>query len=233
MQTHPPLPGSKRDRTRDQILAAAQALLLDAKGGQPGISTIAARAGVVHGTFYNYFDDVPALLAEIEKLITAAHAASIAPLIAGVDDPSLRFARITRFALGAIAARPEIGRLMFDAGLPADGLSRGLRASLASDIEEGIARKIFRASNAALAASIVAGAIQGLAIDLYRGALARAAIDEAVASLLAFLGVPPARARKLATEKIALPVMPALPLGWLNITAASPASPKPGKRSRT
>ncbi len=227
------LPGSKRDRTRDQILAAAQTILLDGNGAQLAISAIAARAGVVHGTFYNYFDDVPALLVEIEKLITAAHASAIAPLIAGVDDPALRFARITRFALGAIAARPEIGRLMFDAGLPTDGLGRGLRARLAADIEDGIARKTFRTGNAALAASMVAGAISGVAVDLYRGTVPRTAIDGSVAALLAFLGVPPARAGKLAAEKIAIPALPALPLGWLSIRASAKTPPVQGRRSRT
>lgn len=231
MPTQTSLPGSKRDRTRDQILAAAQTLLLDESAAALGISAIAARAGVVHGTFYNYFDDLPALLAEIERLITAAHASAIAPLIEGVDDPAVRFARITRLALGAIAARPEIGRLMFDSGLPTDGLGRGLRARLAADIEDGIARKIFRAGNAALATSIMAGAISGIAVDLYRGTIARTAIDGAVADLLAFLGVSPARARKLANEKIALPSLPALPLGWLSLSQAGVR--KPARRSRT
>lgn len=233
MRTATALPGSKRDRTRDQILAAAQTMLLDENAAALGISAIAARAGVVHGTFYNYFDDLPALLEEIERLITAAHAAAIAPLIAGIDDPAVRFARITRLALGAIAARPEIGRLMFDSGLPTDGLGRGMRARLAADIEDGVARKIFRVRNAELAASMVAGAISGVAVDLYRGTVPRIAIDGSVADLLVFLGITPARARKLASEKIAFPAMPDLPLGWLSLSQAAVPDAKPARRNRT
>lgn len=227
------LPGSKRDRTRDQILAAAQTLLLDDNAAGLGISAVAARAGVVHGTFYNYFDGLPALLTEIEKLVTASHAAAIAPVIVGVDDPAVRFARITRMVLGIVAARPEIGRLMFDSGLPTDGLGQGMRARLEGDIKEGVARKIFRAGNAALTTSIVAGAISGLAVDLYRETLARNAIDDAVAALLSFLGVPPAPAKNLSSEKINFPPLPALPLGWLSLAPAKKPATRSGKRSRT
>ncbi|MEM6989661.1 MAG: TetR/AcrR family transcriptional regulator, partial [Myxococcota bacterium] len=46
---------TKRLKTRDRLLVAAQELLLDKHASEISIQDITGRAGVVHATFYNYY----------------------------------------------------------------------------------------------------------------------------------------------------------------------------------
>ena len=48
-------PGSKRERTRDQLLVSAQSLLMEAGTAALGLRQITTHAGMVHASFYNYY----------------------------------------------------------------------------------------------------------------------------------------------------------------------------------
>ena len=91
-----PLRSSKRARTRDQLLVAAQAMLMTHTAAALGIRQITDHAGVVYATFYNYYQDVAALVADLGELLGANHAAAMAGFNHELADPALRFARITR-----------------------------------------------------------------------------------------------------------------------------------------
>ena len=169
------LAGSKRERTRDQLLVAAQALLGEQEATALGLRRITDQAGLAHATFYNYYPDIAALVADLGELLAATHAAAMASITEGLTDPATRFARVTRQTLRIAALQPGFGRLMFDVGLPAGSLSGELRLRLRLDIAEGVERGVFRVTDLDLAASMVAGAISGLVLDLYRGDLTLAA----------------------------------------------------------
>jgi AcrR family transcriptional regulator len=209
------LSGTKRARTRDQLLVSAQVLLGEHSAAGLGIRQITAHAGLVHASFYNYYPDIAALVGDLAELLGATHAAAMAGLVAGIDDPARRFARITRQSLRMVVLQPGFGRLMFDVGLPADRLGAELRLRLNLDIAEGAARGSFKVADAGLAASMVAGAISGVALDLHRGALPAARIDAATALLLGHLGLDAAAAQALGHEAIDFPPPPALPMRWL------------------
>lgn len=211
------LRGSKRARTRDQLLVAAQGLLLTQKAAALGIRQITDHAGVVHATFYNYYQDIAALIADLGELLGASHAAAMAGLSLDLGDPAQRFARITRQTLRMVATEPGFGRLIFDVGLPADSLVSELRLRLALDLDEGHQRGRFQLRNLDLAASMVSGAISGLALDLHRGALPVTAIEPATTRLLELLGVEPALAATLGHEAVLFPPAPALPMRWLSL----------------
>ena len=55
------LSGTKRERTRDQLLVSAQSLLMHEGAGALGLRQITTHAGMVHASFYNYYPDVAAL----------------------------------------------------------------------------------------------------------------------------------------------------------------------------
>lgn len=209
------LPGTKRERTRDQLLVSAQELLLDHNAAALGIRQVTTHAGLVHASFYNYYPDVAALIGDLGELLGATHTAAVAGLGEGSDDPAVRFARITRQTLRIVAQQPAFGRLMFDVGLPIDRLGGELRLRLQLDIEEGASRGIFDVADIDIAVSIVSGAISGLALDLHRVALASTKIDVATAQLLVTLGLEPAEAERLASEPIDFPPPPDLPMRWL------------------
>ena len=211
------LRGSKRARTRDQLLAAAQSLLMTHTAAALGIRQITDHAGVVHATFYNYYSDIAALIADLGELLGASHAATIAGLTLDLADPALRFARITRQTLLMVATEPGLGRLIYDVGLPADSLVAELRLRLLLDLAEGQRLGRFALSDLDMTASMVSGAISGLALDLYRGSLPITAIEPATTRLLEWLGLAPETAAALGYEAVAFGPTPALPLRWLDL----------------
>ena len=216
------LPGTKRERTRDQLLVSAQSLLMHEGAGALGLRQITTHAGMVHATFYNYYPDVAALLGDLGELLGATHAAAMAMPSEGDEDAAARFARITRQTLRIVAEQPNFGRMMFDIGLPSDRLATELRLRLKMDIEEGVAHGLFTVADVDLATSIVAGAITGLALDLHRGVLGFDKIDPATAQLLKYLGLDAAEAERLAHAAFDFPPPPQLPMRWL----ALPTSPQ-------
>lgn len=214
---HPP--ADRRARTRDQLLAAAQGLLLEQSAGSLGIRQVATAAGMVHGSFYNYYPSIEALIDDLAALVFAAHAGMVADLRARIDDPVAAFAGITRQSLRLVTDAPDYGRLLFDAGLPVDRFVTGLRAAMGADITEGARRGLFVAPDLDIAISLVAGAILGAAIDLHRGRLPATAIEPLTARLLETLGLPPADARRLAFVPMTFVTPPPLPLRWQAVPA--------------
>lgn len=216
------LSGTKRERTRDQLLVSAQSLLMHEGAGALGLRQITTHAGMVHASFYNYYPDVAALLGDLGELLGATHAAAMAMPSEGDEDAAARFARITRHTLRIVVEQADFGRMMFDIGLPSDRLATELRLRLKMDIEEGVAHGLFTVADVDLATSIVAGAITGLALDLHRGVLGFEKIDPATAQLLKYLGLDAAEAERLAHAAFDFPPPPQLPMRWL----ALPTSPQ-------
>ena len=216
------LSGTKRERTRDQLLVSAQSLLMHEGAGALGLRQITTHAGMVHASFYNYYPDVAALLGDLGELMGATHAAAMAMPSEGDEDAAARFARITRHTLRIVVEQADFGRMMFDIGLPSDRLATELRLRLKMDIEEGVAHGLFTVADVDLATSIVAGAITGLALDLHRGVLGFDKIDPATAQLLKYLGLDAAEAERLAHAAFDFPPPPQLPMRWL----ALPTSPQ-------
>ena len=215
--------GDKRARTRDHLLVSAQTLLIEHNAAALGLRQITAHAGLVHASFYNYYRDIPALIADLAELLGATHASAMAALVTGLDDPALRFARITRQTLRIVALEPGFGRLMFDIGLPTGILSPELRLRLQLDIAEGARLGLFKIGEIDLITSLVAGAISGFSLDLHRGLLPFSAIDAATTRLLSLLGLDPSEAQRLGHEAVDFPPPPILPMRWL----ALPPVPHP------
>jgi AcrR family transcriptional regulator len=211
------LSGGKRARTRDDLLVAAQEFLMEQTVADLGIRQIATRAGVVHGSFYNHFNDLAAIADDLADLVSAAHAVATAPLVANVSAPDVRFARITRQVLRVIVARPLFGRLQFDAGLPAGRLMTEITRRFRVNLEAGMDAGCFSIRDLDITASLVAGAISGVALELHRGTFSPDEIDDAVVQLLVWIGVDPARASGLAHEAVAFPPPPETPLRWLSL----------------
>lgn len=212
-------PVDRRARTRDQLLAAAQGLLLEQSAGSLGIRQVATAAGMVHGSFYNYYPSIEALIDDLAALLFASHAGMVAGLRARIDDPAVAFASITRQTLRLVTDAPDYGRLLFDAGLPADRFVTGLRGAMGGDIAEGARRGLFVAPDLDISVSLIAGAILGAAIDLHRGRLPAAAIEPLTARLLETLGLPAADARRLALAPMTFVAPPPLPLRWQAVPA--------------
>lgn len=204
----------KRGRTRDQLLVAAQRLLLEHSAASLGIRQIAAEAGMVHGSFYNYYASIEALIGDLGDLFVMGHALVVGQLRATATDMADVFALTTRQTLRFVCDSPGYGRLLFDAGLPVDRFIGGLRTSLAADIARGMESGVFHLDNPDTGVSIVAGSILGITLDLHRRRLDRSVIDSATADLLVILGVPRAIAVQASTTQVDFLPPPPLPLRW-------------------
>lgn len=207
-------PPGKRDRTRASLLVATQQLLLERSAASLSIRDVVTQAGVVQGTFYNYFPSIEALLDAIALLFFAEHGALLDRLNQGSEDAAEIVARSTRQTLRFVTASPDYGRLLFDAGLPVDRFLLGLRLRLEHDVRRGIAAGSFAldAATLGLAIGMASGALLGVALDLHRKLLAVEAIEPATRELLRMLGVPTRRAAALAQRPLEFLPPPALPL---------------------
>ncbi len=130
----------KKARTRRMLLDAALEVL--AEQGE-GFSTvdIAARAGVSHGTIYNYFADRDELVAALVNDIVDEFATRSAVEV-DEPDPAVRFAVISARALASAISMPEVVRvaLRFEAAqqaLVVDGPLGHLRKDLADGYAAG------------------------------------------------------------------------------------------------
>lgn len=99
----------KKARTRQLLLDTALAVLAE-RGEGFSVADLIARAGVSHGTFYNYFTDRDQLVQALVPHIVEGFAARSA---AEVDDPdpAARFAVITARALGSAVHAPDTVRV--------------------------------------------------------------------------------------------------------------------------
>lgn len=210
--------GTKRERTRDDLLVSTQILLQEYNVAALRIRQITDHAGLVHASFYNYYPDVSALINDLGELLGVTHAVTMAQLVSADDSPSKRFAMITRATLGIVAQEPFLGRLMFDVGLPILRLGGYLRQSLRFDIEQGVARGDFDVNDIETAVSLMSGAIHGVALDVHLGVFPSAKIDTATERLLIGLGVEAAEAARLAFAPLTSLPSADLPMRWLALT---------------
>lgn len=202
----------KRARTRDALLVAVQELLLDPNVSAVSVPQVVGRCGVAQGTFYNYFDSLSEALDAVGALILAEHARVLEAVTAGAADDAEVVARSARQTLTLLAHRPDMGRLLFDSGLPADRFGSGVRAHLHGDLQRGLDSGVFVVADFQVACTVCAGVILGACLDLYRGRLAVDAVPEVVEYLLRVLGVAKGKAQRLSSAPMEFMAWRPLPL---------------------
>lgn len=209
----------RRARTRDDLLVAAQALLAVQTAGALGVRQITTAAGLAHGSFYNYYPSVGALIDDLAQLIFASQLTLVERLKTQFVGPASAFSAITRQTLRMVTDGPGYGRLLFDAGLPLDWFVSGMREAMKADIAVACQWGVFQVEDLDVTVSMLAGAITGAGIDLHRGVLKPKAIETVTARLLEMLGVGPEDARRFAFAEIHLVAPPPLPLRWRDMEA--------------
>lgn len=192
----------KKARTRRQLLGAAVVALAE-EGEGFGVVDVVARAGVSHGTFYNYFADRDALVAALVPVLVEAFAAQAAAEV-DEDDPAARFAVISARALAVAAAAPDLVR----ASLRLDAVQRALLvdgplAYLRDDLVAGHARGRFDGPPDDGTVDVVLGALLLAARRIVDG---EAGLDHrrvVIRRLLVALGVETGEAGELADRAVA------------------------------
>lgn len=97
----------KRARTRQRLVDAGLSVFSE-HGAAMTVQQIVEEAGVSHGTFYNYFKDVDALIEAIALHVFSSVAAAVAA--SGEPDPARRFASATAQTLRLLTDNPSWAR---------------------------------------------------------------------------------------------------------------------------
>ena len=193
---------TKRERTRDVLLMALQELLLDPGATAVSVPQVVGRAGAAQGTFYNYFESLSEAIDAVGALLLVEHIRVLRVVTSGAADTAEIVARSARQTLMLFVDRPDVGRLIFDSGLPVDRFVGGLRGHLHDDLQLGIDRGDFSVTDFdvpdfGIATSVYTGTMLGACLDLHRGRLAADAIPDVVGYLLRALGVNTRKAQRL------------------------------------
>lgn len=191
-------PTTRRTRTRSALLVALQELLLDTNAPAVSVPQVVSRCGVAQGTFYNYFDSLPEAIDAVGVLLLTEHTRVLQIVTSGAADTTEIVARSARQTLMLVARRPDVGRLMFDSGLPIDRFAGGLRGHFHDDLRLGLDRGEFTVVNFDVASTVYTGTMIGACLDLHRGQLSADAIPDIVGYLLRALGVSARKAQRLA-----------------------------------
>lgn len=201
---------ARRRRTRQALIRAGEVLLAERPVDAIAVDDIVRQAGVAKGSFFNHFDDKPALARAVATEVRLRMEQRVGVVNAGRGDPGERLVRGVCAFIQYARSRPAEARAMLrsqDRPVPPDHpLNAGLRADLAA----GLASGQFRAPGLESAILVVSGVCQILLSSVLDGPR-RAAQDQELAAetlslVLVGLGLPAdgaaQRARQAAGEII-------------------------------
>jgi AcrR family transcriptional regulator len=191
---------SKRERTREGLVAAAEALFALRGPDAVSIDEITAAAEVAKGTFYTHFTDKDDIERAIVIAVRKELEAEVGRVNTGIEDAGVRMANglATYLSFPArqhVRARTLV-RLLSTGADPESPMNAGIRA----DVMLGVSTKRFDviSINAALVAAI-GTCVGGIAYLVHRPkAPAERTAAEIVATVLRGLGIKVAEAKKLA-----------------------------------
>lgn len=193
-------PKSKRERTRDTLVAAAEHLFAERGPDAVSIDEITAAAEVAKGTFYTHFADKDDIERAIVVAVRKALEAEVGRVNTGIEDAGVRMANGLATYLSFPVRQPvrarTLVRLMATGADPESPMNSGIRA----DVVLGVNSKRFDvvSINAALVAAIGAcvGGVAYLA-ETPKGRAERFTAD-LIATVLRGLGMKMVEAKKLA-----------------------------------
>ncbi len=191
----------KKERTRRLLLdTALDVLAADGEGFT--VADIATRAGVSHGTFYNYFADRDALVDALVPELVESFAARSA-LEVDDADPAARFAIITALGLANAVRNPEIVRVMLRLEAAQRALLGGTGfAHLRQDLADGYAAGRFDGPPDDGTLDVVIGALVLAARRIVDGQHSANYRRTVVSRLLRSLGVDAGEAAVLAKRAV-------------------------------
>lgn len=192
----------KRSRTRLLLLEAAQQTIAELGEGFT-VADVVERAGVSHGTFYNYFDDRQQLLEALTAHLVEVFAATAAVTI-DEPDPALRFATISARALRMAAASPTLAAVVVHLEAAQRALVvDGPLSYLVHDLRDGHAHGRFIDPPDTATLDVILGALLLATRRLIDGDVSEHYCRDVIRRLLLSLGVAPADATNLANHACA------------------------------
>jgi AcrR family transcriptional regulator len=202
----------KRDRTRERLLTAAQELLLEGGFSALGIQQLTERAEVALGTIYNYFRTREEVADAVVEIMISAFLRSMDRITEGLTDPADIMAASMRQTLYWMKPGNEFGRMLFLSGLPMTRYVYQTRQGFVRDMKNGIEAKRFTVAHESVTASMIAGGVLAVLMDLFLGQVQSDVIEEVAEQALLMLGLTPEEAKLIAHKPLKLLEVPEFPL---------------------
>lgn len=217
----------KRDRSREKLMTAAQRLLLE--GGQAAVTVndVARWAEMAPGSFYNYYRSREDLLDSVAALIFSAINRDLDAVTVGMTDPAAIVAASARQTIHWMEPGCDLGRLLFQSGVPLAGYLGGIRERFERDVRAGVAAGVFHLEEASVVVSMVAGGTLGILLDRFLGVLPATAASTVAQQVLIMLGVDRGQAAALSKMPVPLRGAPSLPLSPLALFGPIADAPSP------
>lgn len=184
-----PAPVETRGGRREELLAAAEALIEERGLGGLRVDDVVARAGVAKGTFYIYFsakgDVIAALRERYVETMQAQHTAALATL--APDDHAGRLDRWLAEAIEGHVAHERLHDALFHHDLPSLAIKTGVAPAnpqldlLGEIMRAGAADGAFSVEDPRTAAALLYGAMHA-AVDLLLGGERPLDVDRVVAA---------------------------------------------------
>lgn len=195
---------SKRERTRDGLVAAAEELFAARGPDAVSIDEITAAAEVAKGTFYTHFEDKDDIERAIAVLVRGELEVEVTRVNDGIEDAAVRMANGLSTYLSFAAWHPVRARTMLRLSSGSVDPDAPANAGLRGDVELGVARNRFDVASVNAAVVSVIGACLAGGAYLMRVPRTRAQkiASEIVATTLRGLGVKGAEAQKLAEAAV-------------------------------
>ena len=190
----------RKARTRQALIDAAVRLIAQGRGERASIQEITEEADVGFGSFYNHFESKDQLFETASSEVLERWGRMIDRASAGIADPAEVFSVSLRLSARLSWTHPEVARFITGAGLDLLDAPGGLAPRALRDIEAGRAAGQFSVADPEVALSAVAGGLIGL-LRLHQRHPERveeSAVDELAEACLRLLGLPAAKARRLA-----------------------------------
>ena len=205
---------TKRERTRRKLMTATRDLIYDRGIERVAILDITDAAGVAAGSFYNYFENKPAIVAAIVDDFHEVFEAHLAETRLRLTDPAMRLSVSLKYYFSASQDNEAWRSFVINAGLSDKQVLVQSPRQCRDDIALGVRGGRFKTDSVAITQSLITGMANHVTLEIQRGRLPKTAVFEAVRHILRMLGLPDIAAKAFAEAplpKIAAPVRDDLP----------------------
>lgn len=207
---------SKRNRTREKLLIAAQELLLEGGFAALGIQALTERADVALGTIYNYFRTREEVADAVVEILLGAFLQAMQHISKDHTDPAAIVSASMRQTLHWMTPNSDFGKILFISGLPMTRYAYHVRQGFVHDMNLGIQSGRFQVAQPTVIASMISGGVLAVLLDLYLGHMTSTQITDVAEQALLLLGLDPAEAHSIATQPLVFLQCPAFPLSSLD-----------------
>ncbi|MBS0549319.1 MAG: TetR family transcriptional regulator [Proteobacteria bacterium] len=195
---------SKRERTRRQLIVAAITVFSANGVAASTMQQIAAEAGMTTGTIYNHFRTKAEIVNAVGRSIVETVRARSAPARADIETAAEQIAAGCRRYLGLAQSSPAWALLIIDVASIDPAFRATIETFVGPEIRKGLRLGEFVLKSEAAGLDIAFGAtLEGMR-RIAHGEKSRTYVPALIANILRGLGVPWARAQKVASKQLPL-----------------------------